>query len=225
MYFQAWKGLEVEEHLLEAALRAEVMRQEKLEQFAAKFSQKVNLRNGYLEEMILVLSDPRYGSNLSNVEASLKKHEAISADIMSREDRFQDIEKMVAHLDRENYHGKAQVKVLGKEVLDKWKYLLDLLDAHQQKLGRDSDMLSHLRDLDTVHTSVATLQQSFNNDEFQKASDIDASMQKLNLYELEINAIADAIRRLRAQGKQYSAHPKGANNDLVSLDQKDLKRN
>ena len=132
---------------------------------------------------------------------------------------------MVAHLDRENYHGKAQVKVLGKEVLDKWKYLLDLLDAHQQKLGRDSDMLSHLRDLDTVHTSVATLQQSFNNDEFQKASDIDASMQKLNLYELEINAIADAIRRLRAQGKQYSAHPKGANSDLVSLDQKDLKRN
>ena len=31
-----------------------------------------------------VLSDPRYGSNLSNVEASLKKHQAISADIMSR---------------------------------------------------------------------------------------------------------------------------------------------
>jgi hypothetical protein len=41
---------------------------------------------------------------------------------------------------------------------------------------------------------VATLQLSFNNDEFQKASDIDASMQKLNLYELEINAISDAIR-------------------------------
>ena len=80
--------MEAEEHLLEAALRAEVMRQEKLEQYAAKFSQKVALRNGYLEEMILVLSDPRYGSNLSNVEASLKKHEAISADIMSREDRL-----------------------------------------------------------------------------------------------------------------------------------------
>ena len=72
---------------------------------------------------------------------------------------------------------------------------------------------------DTVHTSVATLQQSFNSDEFQKASDIDASMQKLNLYELEMNAIADAIRRLRAQGKQYAALPKGAsstNTDLVS---------
>lgn len=87
----------------------------------------------------------------------------------------------MAHLNRENYHGKNEVRAVGKEILDKWQHLLDLLEAHQQKLGRDNDMLSHLRDLDTVHTSVATLQQSFNNDEFQKAADIDSSMQKLNL--------------------------------------------
>lgn len=51
---QAWKALEVEEHLLESALRTEVMRLEKLEQYAAKFSQKVALRNSYLDEMIQV---------------------------------------------------------------------------------------------------------------------------------------------------------------------------
>lgn len=34
--------------------------------------------------MIQVLSDPRYGSNLSQVEATVKKHEAISADILAR---------------------------------------------------------------------------------------------------------------------------------------------
>jgi spectrin beta len=33
------------------------------------------------------LSDPRYGSNLNQVEASVKKHEAISADILAREER------------------------------------------------------------------------------------------------------------------------------------------
>lgn len=42
------------------------------------------LRRGYLEEMIQVLSDPRYGSNLAQVEATVKKHEAISADILAR---------------------------------------------------------------------------------------------------------------------------------------------
>lgn len=34
--------------------------------------------------MIQVLSDQRYGSNLTQVEATVKKHEAISADILSR---------------------------------------------------------------------------------------------------------------------------------------------
>lgn len=42
------------------------------------------LREGYLKEMIQVLSDPRYGSNLTQVDATVKKHEAISADILAR---------------------------------------------------------------------------------------------------------------------------------------------
>ena len=42
------------------------------------------LRKGYLEEMIQVLSDSRYGSNLMQVDATVKKHEAISADILAR---------------------------------------------------------------------------------------------------------------------------------------------
>lgn len=45
------------------------------------------LREGYLKEMIQVLSDPRYGSNLSQVDATVKKHEAISADILARVSR------------------------------------------------------------------------------------------------------------------------------------------
>ena len=54
--------------------------------------QKVGVKNKImsvknLNEMIAVLSDPRYGSNLLQVSASVKKHEAISADILARSDR------------------------------------------------------------------------------------------------------------------------------------------
>ena len=42
------------------------------------------LREGYLKEMIQVLSDPRYGNSLTQVDATIKKHEAISADILAR---------------------------------------------------------------------------------------------------------------------------------------------
>merc|ERR1712203_168311 len=144
------------------------MRLERLEQLAAKFNQKVGLRNSYLDEMIQVLSDPRYGANLFNVEASLKKHEAISADILSREDRFKEIGKLMA-----------------------------LLEQHQHKLEIDNQMLCHLRDLETVHASVISLMETFASEEFQKATNIDESMQKLNLLESEVNAIADSTRKLK----------------------------
>ena len=42
------------------------------------------LREGYLKEMIQVLSDVHFGSSLTQVDATIKKHEAISADILAR---------------------------------------------------------------------------------------------------------------------------------------------
>lgn len=201
---QAWRSLEKEEHLKNTALKMEILRQQKLEQLAAQFNQKIGLRNGYLDEMILVLSDSRYGSNLSNVEASFKKHQAISADILSRENRFKDIEKKMGYFEDENYHGKGGIKKSGEGVLAKWKHLLELLSKHQQKLELDTEMLAHLRDIDTVHNSVISLQTSFDSEEFQKAANIEQSMQKLNLYESEIKAIQDSIKRLKSQGKQFS---------------------
>ena len=201
---QAWKTLEKEEHLQETALRSELMRLERLEQMAAKFHQKVGLRNGYLEEMIQVLSDPRYGANLFNVEASLKKHEAISADILSREDRFKEIERIMSQLEKEKYHNNAVTSKLGKELLAKWTHLLTLLDQHQKKLEVHNSLLSHLRDIETVHSSVVALMETFASEEFQKATNIDESMQKLNLLESEVNAIADAIRKLKSFHKRFS---------------------
>ena len=212
---QAWRGLEKQEHMKNTALKMEILRQQKLEQLAAQFHQKIGLRNGYLDEMILVLSDSRYGSNLSNVEASLKKHQAISADILSRDNRFKDIEKKMEYFEVENYHAKHRIRKSGDDVLEKWKHLLELLNKHQLKLELDTEMLSHLRDLDTVHASVVSLQSSFDSEEFQKAANIEESMQKLNLYESEIKAIQDSIKRLKSQGKQFS-HVKGPISDNIA---------
>lgn len=81
---KGWDSLEKAEHLREIALREELVRQEKLANLAYRFERKSVLRENYLKEMIQVLSDPRYGSNMSQVEATVKKHEAISADILAR---------------------------------------------------------------------------------------------------------------------------------------------
>jgi len=41
------------------------------------------LREGYLKEMIQVLSVPYYGNSLTQVDATIKNHEAVSIDILA----------------------------------------------------------------------------------------------------------------------------------------------
>ena len=42
------------------------------------------LRDSWLNDMTTVLSDQNFGNNTTQVEAALKKHEAIATDIESR---------------------------------------------------------------------------------------------------------------------------------------------
>ena len=59
-------------------------RQQRLEQLAAKFYKKAELRENWLTEMGKHLDELELGSTASDVEAALKKHQAISADILPR---------------------------------------------------------------------------------------------------------------------------------------------
>lgn len=139
---QAWQELEKQEYLREVALKEELLRQERLEQLAYKFERKSVLREGYLNEMIQVLSDPRYGSNLNQVLASVKKHEAISADILSRKDRFLDLKSMCVQLEKENYHAKLEITAREKQIMERWQELLDLLKIHKDKLERSNAVIN-----------------------------------------------------------------------------------
>ena len=81
---RAWQILEKAEHDRELSLREELIRQERLEQLAAKFERKALLRESWVNEMTKVLSDQNFGKTTQQVEAALKKHEAISSDIEAR---------------------------------------------------------------------------------------------------------------------------------------------
>ena len=100
--FKDYRRAEEHEYLAEVALKEEFLRQEKLEQLAYNFERKSLLREGYLNEMITVLSDTRYGSYLQQLGASVKKHEAISAVILARLERFRDLQAMSGQLQQEH---------------------------------------------------------------------------------------------------------------------------
>lgn len=56
--------------------------QERLEHMAHKFERKAALRDSWLKEMNSVLQDFDFGRTVAQVEAALKKQQAIAADIL-----------------------------------------------------------------------------------------------------------------------------------------------
>ncbi|XP_066999614.1 spectrin beta chain, non-erythrocytic 5 isoform X3 [Anabrus simplex] len=215
---RSWEGLERAEHQREVALRQELLRQERLEQLNYKFERKSVLREGYLKEMIQVLSDPRYGSNLTQVDATVKKHEAIGADILAREERFHDLTNMSEELVRENYHGKERVQNREAEVLERWHELLELLDKHKTNLIMLCSLMALLREIDTVMSTIAELQGNFQSgDVGQHLIAVEDLLQKHSLAELQVTSLGETQRRLGRQGQQYVS---SGNREAVLLEQR-----
>ncbi|XP_066903176.1 spectrin beta chain, erythrocytic isoform X2 [Halyomorpha halys] len=202
---RGWELLEAAEHRREVALRQELLRQERLEQLNYNFERKSVLREGFLKEMIQVLSDPRYGSNLAQVDATVKKHEAISADIMAREERFHDLTNMSEELVRENYHSHERVKKRETEVLSKWRELLLLLDKHRANLNTMCTLMSMLREIDTIMSTIKDLEANFQSEDVgPHLLGVEDLLQKHSLIEMQITvAMGETVRKLTRQCQQY----------------------
>ncbi|XP_026745926.1 spectrin beta chain, non-erythrocytic 1 isoform X2 [Trichoplusia ni] len=208
---RAWQQLEQAEHAREIALRTELLRQQRLEQLNYKFNTKSVLRKGYLKEMIQVLSDPRYGSNLAQVDATVKKHEAISADILARTERFEDLSAMAAELVREKYHGAEAVSRTEQAVLARWRELLDLLERHRSSLSKLAHLMALLREADTVGQTLVEMKAQFQSEDVGRhLVDVERLLQAHALQELQLGAVHDSIRRLLRQGAaaEGGAQPK-----------------
>ncbi|XP_045489789.1 spectrin beta chain, non-erythrocytic 1 isoform X1 [Pieris rapae] len=205
---RAWQQLEQAEHARELALRTELLRQQRLEQLNYKFNTKSVLRKGYLKEMIQVLSDPRYGSNLSQVDATVKKHEAISADILARTERFEDLSAMAAELVRESYHGAEAVSRTEQAVLTRWRELLELLERHRASLAKLAHLMALLREADAVAHTLAEMKAQFDSEEVGRhLVDVERLLQAHALQELQLGALDESIQRLVRQGSAVEGLP------------------
>ncbi|XP_041968361.1 spectrin beta chain, non-erythrocytic 2 isoform X3 [Aricia agestis] len=205
---RAWQQLEQAEHARELALRTELLRQQRLEQLAYKFHTKSVLRQGYLKEMIQVLSDPRYGSNLAQVDATVKKHEAISADILARTERFEDLSAMAAELVRERWHGAEGAARTEQAVLARWRELLDLLERHRTALQTLAHLTALLRDADAAAADLADIKSQFESEEVGRhLTDVERLLSAHALQELQLGALDDSVRRLVRQGAAASGPP------------------
>jgi len=118
----------------ELALREELIRQEKLEQLAARFNRKASMRETWLSENQRLVSQDNFGFDLPAVEAAAKKHEAIETDIFAYEDRVLAVVAVAQELEAENYHDIERINLRKENVMRLWEYLLELLRARRLRL-------------------------------------------------------------------------------------------
>lgn len=207
---KAWTELEKAEHKREVALREEILRLEQLESLAFRFERKRVLREGYLKEMIQVLSDPRYGSNLAQVGATVKKHEAICADIFAREERFKGLDSMAEELSQQNYHEKDRIQKEKEYINTKWNHVLGLLEQHTKNLTAASSLMDCMREVDTITCDIDDICKSLLIDETNAGilhlSAIQDLIQKHNLIESQISSRGETIEKLNKQSKNFLTH-------------------
>ncbi|KRX93022.1 Spectrin beta chain, non-erythrocytic 1, partial [Trichinella pseudospiralis] len=201
----AWNMLEKAEHARQIALQEELIRQKRLEQLARKFECKALLRETWLREMMVVLGEFNYGKTVSEVEASIKKHEAILADVLPRENRFQSLKAMATELVSENYHGKTAICQREQSVWGKWMNLLHELESHRITLQSLNKVMTILRDVDALAQEFSEIEAVLRmRDTGKHLIGVEDLQQKHNLVEAQLLTCGDRLKTIVADTQRYS---------------------
>ncbi|XP_055703671.1 spectrin beta chain isoform X3 [Phlebotomus papatasi] len=192
---KAWERLEKAEHERELALREELIRQEKLEQLAARFNRKASMRETWLSENQRLVSQDNFGFDLAAVEAAAKKHEAIETDIFAYEERVQAVVAVCDELEAERYHDIDRIVARKENVLRLWNYLLELLRARRMRLELSMQLQQNFQEMLYILDSMEEIKQRLLTDDYGKhLMGVEDLLQKHSLVEADINVLGERVK-------------------------------
>lgn len=207
---RAWISLEGAEHEREAALRKELMRQEKLERLAEKFERKSSLRESWLQEMIQVLDELEKQSDMRAVDAALKRHKAVSTEVHAGESRMGVIAAIAKDLAQEKYHDINTVEKRNSELVKLWEALLEKLSSCHKMLSTMHDLMTIFTEMDDCLANMSEVEQSLKSDEYGKhLLGVQDLLQKHTILESDINTLIDRAISLNKQVQMFidDKHP------------------
>ena len=197
---RAWERLEKAEHERELALREELIRQEKLEQLAARFNRKAGMRETWLSENQRLVSQDNFGFDLAAVEAAAKKHEAIETDILAYQERVQAVISVASELETEKYHDIERINARRDNVLRLWNYLLELLKARRSRLEMSLQLQHNFQEMVYILDSMEELKLRLLSDDYGKhLLGVEDLLQKHSLVEADINVLGERVKQVVQQ--------------------------
>ncbi|KAH9489100.1 hypothetical protein Btru_057665 [Bulinus truncatus] len=201
---KAWERLDKAEHERELSLREELIRQEKLEQLAARFGRKAGMREEWLSENQRLVAQDNFGNDLAAVEAATKKHEAIETDINAYEERVSAVVAVANELDQENYHDIDRINARKDNVLRLWNYLLELLQARRMRLELTLSMYKVFKEMLYILDWMEEIKARLMSEDYGKhLMGVEDLLQKHSLLEADISVVGERVFNVNSQAKRF----------------------
>ncbi|KAK7105089.1 spectrin beta chain, non-erythrocytic 5-like isoform X3 [Littorina saxatilis] len=198
----AWLNLEKSEHGREVALKDELIRQERLEQLARRFARKAAIRESWLNDMEQILDEKIVCDNAAQTEAAVKKHEAISAEILARKDRFRALNQLAKELVQGNYRAKEKVKQKDQDIMKRWKELLDKLEGRKATLSGFNSQMAMFREIESIQEELKEVQSKVVGEDYGKHLQATQDMlEQHSLQEAQLQALTRRVRKLNRKSQ------------------------
>ncbi|XP_043827920.1 spectrin beta chain, non-erythrocytic 2 [Dromiciops gliroides] len=202
---KAWERLEKAEHERELALRTELIRQEKLEQLAARFDRKAAMRETWLSENQRLVAQDNFGLELAAVEAAVRKHEAIETDIVAYSGRVQAVDAVAAELAAERYHDIKRVAARQHNVARLWDFLRQMVAARRERLLLNLELQKVFQDLFYLMDWMEEMRGRLQSQDLGKhLAGVEDLLQLHELVEADIAVQAERVRAVSASALRFS---------------------
>ncbi|BFZ11613.1 hypothetical protein BsWGS_14652 [Bradybaena similaris] len=201
---KAWERLEKAEHERELSLREELIRQEKLEQLAARFGRKAGMREEWLSENQRLVAQDNFGNDLAAVEAATKKHEAIETDINAYEERVLAVVAVASELEQENYHDIDRINARKDNVLRLWNYLLELLQARRMRLELTLSLYKVFKEMLYILDWMEEIKARLMSEDYGKhLMGVEDLLQKHSMLEADISVVGERVTTVNSQAQRF----------------------
>uniref|UniRef100_A0A8C1G5V9 Spectrin beta chain n=1 Tax=Cyprinus carpio TaxID=7962 RepID=A0A8C1G5V9_CYPCA len=202
---KAWERLEKAEHERGVALRKELIRQEKLELLAQRFDHKTTMRQAWLNENQRLVSQDNFGYDLPAVEAAMKKHEAIEADILSYEERISVVVELANEMESEGYFDIRRILARKENILGQWSLLKELVVGRKARLEKNLALQKTFQDMVYMIDWMEEMQVKLLSKDYGKhLLEVEDMLQKQSLQEADISIQADRVQTLNTAALKFT---------------------
>ncbi|XP_016320985.1 spectrin beta chain, non-erythrocytic 4-like [Sinocyclocheilus anshuiensis] len=202
---KAWERLEKAEHERGVALRKELIRQEKLELLAQRFDHKTTMRQAWLNENQRLVSQDNFGYDLPAVEAAMKKHEAIEADILSYEERISVVVELANEMESEGYYDIRRILARKENILGQWSLLKELVVGRKARLEKNLALQKTFQEMVYMIDWMEEMQVKLLSKDYGKhLLEVEDMLQKQSLQEADISIQADRVQTLNTAALKFT---------------------